>query len=77
MKIESVNSAIENEKTVIVEHGGLQLHYKINGVISRYDKKRGWYYLLELKDIKAPHSIAIAKVEDVKIEIDCKEEQNE
>ncbi len=74
MKIENVNSAIESGKTVIVEHGGLQLHYKIKGVISRYDKQKGWYYLLELQDIKATNSITIAKVEDVKIEIDCKKE---
>lgn len=72
MKLENVNEAIVNGRRVIFQYGGLTLHYTIRGVISRYDREtKSWYYLLELQDIKAPHSITIAKVEDVKIEIDC------
>lgn len=76
MKLENVNEAIVNGRRVIFQYGGLTLHYTIRGVISRYDREtKSWYYLLELQDIKAPHSITIAKVEDVKIEIDCTKEE--
>ena len=68
MRIEDVNTAVENGTTVLLEHIGITMRYKISGVISRYDKVHGWYYCLELQDLKAPHSITVVRIEDVRTE---------
>lgn len=66
MKLEDVNDAIIGNKTVIHEHNGYSSPYKITGVITRYDKKKGWWYALELHDLKA-NSITVADIEDVRV----------
>lgn len=65
MKLEDVNDAIVGEKTVIHEHNGYSIPYRITGVITRYDKRKGWWYALELRDLKA-NSITVANIEEVK-----------
>lgn len=66
MNIEDVNEAMVNDRTVIHEYNGYLSPYKISGVITRYDEKRGWWYSLELRDLKA-NSITVAKIEDVSV----------
>lgn len=66
MKLEDVNEAIVKGKTVIHEHNGYSIPYRITGVITRYDKKKGWWYALELHDLKA-NSITVARIEDVRV----------
>ena len=70
MKIEDVNAIIENDKIVILKQMQLVLHYKVIGVISRYNKKTGWHYFLELQDLNTQNSITVAKLEDVMTEED-------
>nr|DAK77039.1 MAG TPA: hypothetical protein [Caudoviricetes sp.] len=51
-------------QTVRHTHGGITAEYTISGVISRYSKIRGWYYVLELKDRKAD-SLSVVNMEEV------------
>lgn len=66
MKLEDVNNAMVEGKTVIHEHNGYSSPYRITGVITRYDKRRGWWYALELHDLKAD-SITVADMEEVRV----------
>lgn len=66
MKLEDVNDVMVSGKIVIHEHNGFSIPYKITGVITRYDKKRGWWYTLELHDLKA-NSITEASMEEVRV----------
>ncbi len=66
MKLEDVNKAMVENKTVIHEHNGYSSTYKISGVITRYDNKKGWWYALELRDLKAD-SITVADIGKVRV----------
>lgn len=68
MKFEEVTPAIEQETPVTYLIGGVECVYRVQGVISRYSKIRGWYYVLELMDKSG--CIAIAKIDEVKIRRD-------
>ena len=66
MKLEDVNDVMIGGKTVIHEHNGYSSPYRITGVITRYDKKKGWWYALELHDLKAD-SITVADIGEVRV----------
>lgn len=64
MKMEDVTRAVENELPVVHTHNGMAISgYRITGVITRYNKKTGWKYSLELTD--KSRSLLIARPEDV------------
>ena len=65
MKLEDVSTAIEQNALVECSFG----KYRLTGIVTRFNKKNGWNYTLELKDLKA-NSLVYAPLEDVKI---CKE----
>lgn len=64
MTIDEVQQAMVSGQTVRHTHGGITAEYTISGVISRYSKIRGWYYVLELKDRKAD-SLSVVNMEEV------------
>lgn len=63
---DEMTSAMEQDKMVRHTYGGFTNTYKIYGVITRYDKDKGWTYSLELQD---PHSrcLVIASPEDTEV----------
>jgi len=64
MKMEDVTQAVENELPVVHTHNGVRLSgYHITGVITRYDRRHGWKYSLELMD--KSRCLLIARPEDV------------
>lgn len=67
MTIGEVQQAMISGQTVRHTHGGITAEYTISGVISRYSKIRGWYYVLELKDRKAD-SLSVVNMEEVENE---------
>lgn len=60
MKLSDVTKAIEQNALVECAFG----RYRLNAIISRFKKKTGWYYQLELKDLKA-NGVVIAPLEEV------------
>ena len=62
MKLEEVSKAIEQKALVECSFG----KYRLTGIITRFHKKKGWYYTLELKDLKA-NSLVYAPLEEVRI----------
>ena len=61
MKLEEVSKAIEQNALVECSFG----QYRLTGIITRFKKKKGWYYTLELKDLKA-NSLVYAPLEEVR-----------
>lgn len=66
MTIEQVNEAMVNGRTVVHTHMGISVRYKVTGVITRFSKKSGWTYSLELKDLNA-NCVVIAALEDTEV----------
>lgn len=66
MKMEDVTRAIESELPVThTHHGVITDGYRITAVITRYDRKTGWKYSLELTD--KSRCLVIASPEDVNL----------
>lgn len=53
MKLEDVTSAAEQELTVIHTHMGISVPCRITGVLTRFSKKNGWTYSLELQEVNS------------------------
>ena len=66
MKLEEVTKAAEQGAVVLHTHMGITSRCRISGVITRYTKKSGWAYSLELTDLKA-NSVIIAALEDCEV----------
>lgn len=67
MKMEDVTRAVENKLPVVHTYHGVAIAgYLITGVITRYDKRTGWKYSLELMD--KSRCLVIASPEDVELE---------
>ncbi len=67
MKLEDVTAAAEQGLTVIHSHMGIQSRCRISGVLTRFDKEKGWTYSLELKDLKSD-CVIIAALEQVEVQ---------
>ncbi len=66
MKLEEINDAIINNKVVTHTCNGDSIKYHISGVITRYHKRKGWYYSLEL--ISPNKCLVYARPEDVTVD---------
>ena len=67
MKLEEVTKAAEQGVIVLHTHMGITSRCRISGVITRYEKRSGWTYSLELTDLKAP-CVIIAGLDEVEVE---------
>ena len=66
MKLEDVTAAAEQELTVIHTHMGISVPCKITGVMTRFSKKTGWTYSLELQEVNS-FCVIIAALDDVEV----------
>lgn len=66
MKLEDVTAAAEQELTVIHTHMGISVPCKITGVLTRFSKKTGWTYSLELREVNS-FCVIIAGLEEVEV----------
>lgn len=66
MKLEEVTKAAEQGAVILHTHMGITSRCRISGVITRYSKRSGWTYSLELTDIKAP-CVIIAGLDEVEV----------
>ena len=66
MKLEEVTKAAEQGAVVLHTHMGITSRCRISGVITRYTKRSGWTYSLELMDLKAP-CVIIAGLDEVEV----------
>lgn len=73
MKIEEVTAAMEREQTVLHTHMGITVRCRITGCITRYSKKKGWHYALELAELKSNCRI-IASLEETELFDEMKRE---
>ena len=64
MTIDEVQQAMLSGQSVRHTHGGFTAEYTFSGVISRYSKIRGWYFVLDLIDRKAD-SLSVVNMEEV------------
>lgn len=67
MKLEEVTKAAEQGAVVLHTHMGITSRCRISGVITRYAKRSGWTYSLELTDLKAS-CVIIAGLDEVEVE---------
>ena len=67
MKLEEVTKAAEQGAVVLHTHMGITSRCSISGVITRYAKRSGWTYSLELTDVNTP-SVIIATLDEVEVE---------
>ncbi len=67
MRLEDVTAAAEQGLTVIHSHMGIQSRCRISGVLTRFDKGKGWTYSLELRDLAAD-CVIIADLEQVEVQ---------
>ena len=67
MKLEEVTKAAEQGAVVLHTHMGITSRCRISGVITRYEKRSGWTYSLELTDVNTP-SVIIAALDEVEVE---------
>lgn len=67
MKLEEVTQAAEQGAVVLHTHMGITSRCRISGVITRYAKRSGWTYSLELTDVNTP-SVIIAALDEVEVE---------
>ena len=67
MKLEEVTKAAEQGAVVLHTHMGITYRCRISGVITRYAKRSGWTYSLELTDVNTP-SVIIAALDEVEVE---------
>lgn len=67
MKLEEVTQAAEQGAVVLHTHMGITSRCRISGVITRYSKRSGWTYSLELTDVNTP-SVIIAALDEVEVE---------
>lgn len=67
MKLEEVTRAAEQGAVVLHTHMGITSRCRISGVITRYSKRSGWTYSLELTDVNTP-SVIIAALDEVEVE---------
>lgn len=67
MKLEEVTKAAEQGAVVLHTHMGITSRCRISGVITRYSKRSGWTYSLELTDVNTP-SVIIAALDEVEVE---------
>ena len=67
MKLEEVTKAAERGAVVLHTHMGITSRCRISGVITRYSKRSGWTYSLELTDVNTP-SVIIAALDEVEVE---------
>ncbi len=67
MRLEDVTAAAEQGLTVVHSHMGIQCRCRISGVLTRFDKGKGWTYSLELRDLKA-NCVIIADLEQVEVQ---------
>jgi len=65
MKLEEVNEAMVNGRTVAHTHMDITCTYSIRGVITRYSPETGWTYSLEL--IYKAGCIEYAALEDTEV----------
>lgn len=73
MKIEEVTAAMEREQTVLHTHMGITVRCRITGCITRYSKKKGWHYALELAELKSK-CVIIANLEETELFDEMKRE---
>lgn len=66
MKLEEVTKAAERGAVVLHTHMGITSRCRISGVITRYSKRSGWTYSLELTDVNTP-SVIIAALDEVEV----------
>lgn len=66
MKLEEVTKAAEQGAVVLHTHMGITSRCRISGVITRYSKRSGWTYSLELTDVNTP-SVIIAALDEVEV----------
>ena len=67
MKLEEITQAAEQGAVVLHTHMGITSRCRISGVITRYAKRSGWTYSLELTDVNTP-SVIIAALDEVEVE---------
>ncbi|MCH5207566.1 MAG: hypothetical protein J1F04_01670 [Oscillospiraceae bacterium] len=66
MTREQAKDAMTSGQLVQHTHMGIPIKYRISGVITRYNKRKGWTYSLELQDLKSS-CIVIASMEDCEV----------
>ena len=64
MRIEEVSAAMQQAVPVEFDHLGITVTGYISACITRFDKRRGWWYQVEVHDFKAD-CICIAKLDEV------------
>lgn len=67
MKLEDVTAAAEQELTVIHTHMGISVPCRITGVLTRFSKKTGWTYSLELREVNS-NCVIVAGLEEVEVQ---------